>query len=181
LLQSEIHQPTEDTTHRPEVYQQLDQWLNDQRLLAAQQLTEVNLETVESTHTIQPATTDKTTSQITQPAETDKRAIIKAKAKEKISAVYRTIPQIDGHITDSSQPSSAEASAQPSTNPSPHVSPAKPSAMQDPEFVDQLRTCHSSLDWDYQEINVIDDATALDEVFDDPYVDVDFLQRHASV
>ena len=160
----------EHSNERPQQYQQLDHWLTNQRLQAAQQLIELNQSIADDTDAENP----------TEPNTYDKRSVIKARAKQKIAATYsKNIPQVDGHFTDSSNPPSAATSAAPSVNPTPDTSPIKP--VIPPRLLEQLRECHSSLEWDYHEVDIIEDEADLDDVFDQPYVDVDFLARHASI
>ena len=161
---------TETADERPQLYQQLDNWLNNQRLQAAQQLTALNQSVNEHSDSDSPSETDAT----------DKRSIIKARAKQRIAATYhKNIPQVDGHVTDNSNPPSVVPSAATSVNPTPDTSPVKP--VIPPAFLDQLRECHSSLEWDYQDVDVLENAADLDDVFDLPYADVDFMARHASI
>ena len=89
------------------------------------------------------------------------------------------LAQVDGHVTDNSNPPSVVPSAATSVNPTPDTSPVKP--VIPPAFLDQLRECHSSLEWDYQDVDVLENAADLDDVFDLPYADVDFMARHASI
>ena len=83
-----------------------------------------------------------------------------------------------------------QASTAPSTATSPTGSPSRNSvsppaqpnyepAVIPPEYRDLFRFTHSSMEWDYNEVLDLDDS-ALDEVFDTPYVDTDFLKRNAS-
>ena len=209
--------PTVDTTQksslssqvpespRPQLYQDLDNILQNQRNIAAQQLIQVNspAATVNTHQSDQLQSPERV--QISEQFQTplsskvdntsiDKRAVMKAQARSRITACLKKIPQVDGHFTDSSNTTSAESSQQPSAAPSTATSPtaspsgnavSNPSAQNyelnyiPPEFRDLLRTTHSSMEWDYREIDDLDD-TALDEVFDKPFVDTDFLKRNAS-
>ncbi len=176
-------------SQRPELYQKLDHWINDQRDQAAQQLLQANQhENITSPSFQTPPTTPM-----------DKRAQMKANARKKISALYnKTIPQIDGCITDSSAPSS--------TAPTPEQSPES-------SKYDNLETKLSSTHteqvsisnrhkrlaparceieyeaattfeyaWDHEaDIHAIPTfAVNPTEIFDDPDPVLDILQRHAS-
>ena len=157
------------TPRRPALYQELDQWMFDQRQQAAQQLTVAN--TPERTNVFQTPPVTPTVPVI------DKRAEMKARAKEKISACYgKNIPQIDGAI------STTNSSASNSCDPSPDTSPehVQPSVQQ--RFNKQTQPCGvTGFIWDYFELDTLYQSSLdPDVIFGEPTVEMDFLRRHGS-
>ena len=178
--------PSPSDRSRPQVYQQLDQWITNQRVHAAEQLSR----SVDSEYFTQnessssPSDMDATVHEEHNPSP-DKRALIKANAKKKISAIYhKNMPQIDGAITDSSAPSSSNVSPEMSLLAPPSIPLLDDSFSlycSSPEFVtaDDQESIFSQ--WDYHEVHELDNNVVLDEVFDTPHVDTTFLARHASI
>ena len=171
---------TSPTDTRPEVYQQLDQWMLDQRRQAKDQLAiAIQNESFidESDHE------DNTEPNI----NTDKRAEIKHKAKKQISAIYNRVPQLDGAVTDSSAPSSANVSPETSILPtvdldsstsptSSNISSPTPVSPNTAERIWSERGFY----WDYSHMNELINTANADEIFAEPYPDTDFMARHAS-
>ena len=168
-------QNTPNSTQRPEVYQQLDQWLQDQRQHAADQLsasiTEINADDLSSDN--EPNDLDNT-----YVAPTDKRDIIKARAKSKIAACYgKPLPQLDGAGTDSSAPTTSD--------PSPETSPEqiRPISNSGQSLYEKYKVNTDPFDWEW-DFSDLDDlhhvSTDPDDIFDVPFCDVSFLVRSGS-
>ena len=89
------------SNERPQVYQELDQWLYNQRKYAAEQLNEAIALDISQSEEEEDELNHTILSDNNQ--EIDKRALIKSIAKDKISAIYhKRLPQLDGALTDPS-------------------------------------------------------------------------------
>ena len=164
-------QPPPLSSPRPPFYQQYDQWLTDQRQQAATELTLINQ---------QSASPTKAPDSSLSP-EPNTRAKIKERAKLKIAACYgKSIPQVDGCLTDSSAPTS--------TDPSPNTSPVHENIinhLQPTVHLEPLPSYITDFDWnewDYHEVDLLYQPVDPENVFVDPDPStVDFLARHASI
>ena len=177
----------ENASERPQIYQDHDNWLQQQRAHAARQLLLANHPQNSQQHHHQPP-----------PA--DRRQQQKDMAKQKISAIYgKNIPQIDGYVSEPSSqntsPDSTEVSIQPpgaalqniSQNSNAHTSQHQQMGFYDQvitdyyDFLDRVdfmpHVSQSSLSWDdtdYYDAHV-------DQLFDTAPWDISFLpptRRH---
>ena len=202
---------TQDTSslNRPQLYQQLDNWISIQRQQAAHQLVQVNQQeniTSPSIQLVQLNQQENITSPSFQTPPTtpnDKRAQIKENAKKKISALYKkSIPQLDGCLTDSSAPSSAvptpeqspESLKSSNINTEPKQS-SKTSKQNSTISRKQKKLAPARCEieheaaitfdyaWDHEaDIHAVPTFFANpDDIFEEPDPVLDFLQRHASI
>ena len=174
-LHSSINSPS--PSNKPEVYQQLDNWMENQRKRAANQLAEVN----QLENSILSENSDLDEYNVLDTDNTDKRALIKENAKKKIKATFKKVPQLDGAATDSSAPSSTYASPETSFNEkSDSTSPNYASAaILSPTTAERVWSEHGFY-WDYSDLSELVNFADADQIFDDPYPDVDFMAPHAS-
>ena len=93
---------------KPKVYQELDQWLHNQRRYATEQLNEAIA--LDISHSDEEDDLNHTVISENN-TDIDRRALIKSIAKDKISAIYnKRLPQIDGALTDPSPDASPDNS-----------------------------------------------------------------------
>ncbi len=133
----------------------------------------------------------------------DKRAQIKDNARKKISAIYnKSIPQLDGCITDSSAPSSAvptpEQSPESLKSSNINIEPEKSSKISEknsptsrqkrklaPARCELEHEAATTFDyaWDHEaDLHAVPTFFANpDDIFEEPDPILDILQRHASV
>ena len=172
---------TSPTNTRPEVYQELDQWMIDQRRQAKDQLEEINHN--ESSILIDESNHEN----IDNHVNIDRRTEMKEKAKKQISAIYNRVPQLDGAVTDSSAPSSTNASPETSillndnldSSTSPTTDNISSPSPLSPNTAERIWSEHGFY-WDYSDLSELINNANADEIFDEPYPDTDFLARHAS-
>ena len=165
-------QNTPNSAQRPALYQNFDQWLINQRQHAADHLqasiTEIDAEDLSSEH--------ENELDNTYVEQADKRSLIKAKAKSKIAACYgKSLPQLDGAVTDSS--------AQTSSDPSPTTSPEQVQPTSKTSLYEKYKVSSEPFDWewDYSDMDELHHFSVdPDDVFDQPSVDVSFLVRSGS-
>ena len=167
---------TPATIEKPRIYQDHENWLQQQRIHAARQLLLANEhDDNQHEHDDDQREYDHNQHHHPAPPQIDKRTQQKREAKEKIAAIYnRNIPQVDGYLTE---PSSSDTSPNISATSSDHQLAHQHYTFYDQvvtdfyDFADRIDFMRhisptTSQEWDYNYLHCDDDLQHIFAPFD---------------